>query len=448
MKRQQFLGQSAALGAGLALASRAPAALVEAATPRTARASVPATFTFSTWGDYRLYQDAFQRLQKAYPRYAPVQFSNQEAAAQGSTAGADVLTQRLLAGYVAKAYATMPDVCELSNGALPELAAAGLLVDLTDRFQPYLKGLAPAVIQAVSYKGRIYACPWRANTSQLYYREDIWSQAGVKADDIKTWNDYIAAGKRIKAYKFSDGVQRYITNSGATPGFNTNLLTQQGGQIFDQSGKLLIDTDPRFRAAFQTQVSLIQSGVTSQVTSFTPAWFQGFKDGSISSVYLEVWMDQILQENAPDTAGKWRVMRYPAFSVGGGRDVVDGAAIVVAINKPGLDKDLAWDFMRNSFLNPAVTVALCNKWFFPPAYLPATSNSALIYNHPSAFYGGQVLETLDRTVQQHAYSPIYNKDYPTALQYINQAFADAVAGKQSVSAAIQKAAGKIRAAMS
>ncbi len=441
MKRRQFLGQSAALGAGLALASRTPLALVEAS---ASRASVPATFTFSTWGDYRLYQDAFQRLQKANPHYASVQFTNQEAAAQGSTTGADVLTQRLLAGYVAKAYATMPDVCELSNGALPELAAAGLLVDLTDRFRPYLKGLAPAVIQAVSYKGRMYACPWRANTSQLYYREDIWSQAGVRADNIKTWNDYIAAGKAIKAHKFSDGVQRYITNSGATPTFNTNLLTQQGGQIFDQNGKLLIDTDPRFLRAFQTQVSLIQANVTSQVTSFTPAWFQGFKDGSVSSVYLEVWMDQILQENAPDTAGKWRVMRYPAFSAGGGRDVVDGAAIVVAINKPGLDKDLAWSFMQHSFLNPAVTVALCNKWFFPPAYLPATSSASLIYNRPSAFYGGQVLETLDRTVQQHAYSPIYNKNYPTALQDINQAFADAVVGKQSVSAAIKKAANNIR----
>ncbi len=263
---------------------------------------------------------------------------------------------------------------------------------------------------------------------------------------LKPGTHYIAAGKTIKAHKFSDGIQRYITNSGATPGFNTNLLTQQGGQIFDQNGKLLIDTDPRFLRAFQTQVALIQANVTSQVTSFTPTWFQGFKDGSVSSVFSEIWMDQILQENAPDTKGRWRVMRYPAFSAGGGRDVVDGAAILVAINKPGLDKDLAWSFMQHSFLNAPVTVALCNKWFFPPAYLPATSSTSLIYNRPSAFYGGQVLETLDRTVQQHAYSPIYNKYYPTAQQYINQAFADAVAGKQSVGTAIKKAAHKIRSA--
>jgi hypothetical protein len=104
--------------------------------------------------------------------------------------------------------------------------------------------------------------------------------------------------------------------------------------------------------------------------------------------------------------------------------------------------------MQNSFLNPPVTVQLCNKWFFPPSYLPATANSALIYNRPSAFYGGEVIETLDRTVQQHASSPIFNKYYPSAQQYINAAFADVVAGKTSVDAAIKKAASQIRAAMS
>jgi lactose/L-arabinose transport system substrate-binding protein len=342
----------------------------------------------------------------------------------------------------------MPDVCELSNGALPQLAAAGLLVDLTERFAPYLKDLAPAVIQAVSYKGRIYACPWRANTSQLYYREDVWSEAGVTAGDIKTWSDYIAAGKKIKAHKFSDGMQRYITNTDATPSFNVNFLSQQGGQIFDRNGKLLIDRDPRFRAAFQTQLSIIGAKIGAPVTSWTPGWYQGFKDGTISSVAEEVWMDQIIQENAPETAGKWRVMRYPAVSTGGGRDVVDGAAIVVAINKPGLDQELAWRFMQHSFLNTPVAVQLCNKWFYPPAYLPATRSAALSYNHPSAFYGGELLEALDRTIQQHAYAPIFNKYYPTALQYINQGFADAVAGKLSVDAAIKKAAHKIRAAMS
>jgi lactose/L-arabinose transport system substrate-binding protein len=433
-----------AIGTGLALASRAPVAAARAA----ARDALPSTFTFSTWGDFRLYQDAFQRLQKAYPQYAPISFKNQEATAQGSTGGADVLTQRLLAGYLAKAYGTMPDVCELTNYAMSQLAAAGLLVDLTDRIKPYMKGLAPAVIQAVSYNGRIFACPWRANTSQLYYREDVWSEAGVNAASIRTWDDYIAAGKKIKAHKFSDGKQRYITNVDATPGFIFNLLTQQGGQVFDRQGKLLIDTDPRFRRAFQTQLAIIKSGIGVQVTSWTPAWYQGFKDGTISSVVSEVWMDQILQENAPDTSGKWRIMRYPAFAAGGGRDVVDGAAIVVAINKPGLDKDLAWRFMQNSFLTPSVTVQLCNKWYFPPSYLPATSDRSLIYNRPSAFYGGQVIETLDRTVQQHASSPIFNKYYPTAQQYINAAFADAAAGKSSVDAAIKKAASRIRAAMS
>jgi len=445
MKRQAFLKGAAALGTSLAIAPHIGSGTgLAAAAPE----AVPATFTFSTWGDFRFYKEAFMRLQKAYPHYASVQFKNQEATAQGATAGADVLTQRLLAGYLAKAWGTMPDVCELNSYALGQLADAGLLVDMTAWIKPYTKDLAPAVVQSVSYKGRIFACPWRANTAQLYYRTDLWSEAGVKAENIKTWDDYIAAGRAIKAHRYADGKQRYIMNQDATPGFNLDFLTQQGGQIFDTTtGKLLIDSDPRFRRAFETQVALYKAGIGGPIASWTPAWFQGFKDGTLTSIISEVWMDAILQQNAPETSGKWRVMPLPAVTPGGSRYAINSSAIVVAINKPGLSVELVKRYIQHSFLDKATLTSLSNLWHFPPAYLPASSDKASLYNQPSTFYGGQVLATVDREIQQKGYTAIYtNKHVPVAQQYINAAFGDAALGKTTSSAAIAKAAAKIRAA--
>jgi lactose/L-arabinose transport system substrate-binding protein len=438
MKRRQFLECSAALGAGLLLSSRTPFSAAAAERPRT---NIPAVFTFSTWGDYRFYKDGFQRMQKAYPRYASVQFNNQQVPSS------DVLRERLLTGYVAKAWNSMPDVCEVGNPDVPRLASAGVLVDLTDRIKPYTKDLAPAVLQTVSYKGRVMACPWRPNTAMIYYRHDVWSQAGVKADAINLWSDYIAAGKKIASHKFADGVKRYIMNRDATPGFMIDLLTQQGGQLFDpHTGKLLIDTDPRFRRAFETQVAMYRSGIGIQINGFSPAWFQALKQGIVSSYIAENWMDQILEENMPDTAGKWRTMEYPAFVPGGGRDALGGAAVVVAINKPGLDKDLVWRFMQHSFFDTPVTVSLYNTWHLVPAYLAAESSPDLLYNRPVPFYGGQNQGALDRKIQKHAFTQVYTPQFALATQYISTALAEAVAGKESVTAAIKKAAAKIRAA--
>jgi hypothetical protein len=91
-----------------------------------------------------------------------------------------------------------------------------------------------------------------------------------------------------------------MMNVDASPGFSLEMLTQQGGVLFDRRTRKLVafEKDPQFHRAFATQVVMARSGIAIQMTSFTPPWYQALKDGVVSSV-IQGWMDQVLEEQAP-----------------------------------------------------------------------------------------------------------------------------------------------------
>jgi hypothetical protein len=61
------------------------------------------------------------------------------------------------------------------------------------------------------------------------------------------------------------------------------------------------------------------------------------------------------------------------------------------------------------------------------------------------FLWGQNPGTLDQKIQHDAYAPVGSPNYDLVMQYINTEFAKAIAGQESVDAAIRAAAVKAHA---
>lgn len=431
LSRRSVLGGLLSTGA-LATMSACSGTSGESGLPGAGKkGGVPERFNFSTWGDYRFYQDGFAAMQKAVPKYKSTKFHNQQAT------DSTTLAARLLSSYVAKSYATMPDVCELSWSDIPRLSKAGVLVDLTDKLAPYKDQVSKAAMDAVSYQGKIMGCPWRPNTILMWYRDDIWKEAGVDAASIKIWDDFVAAGKQIKSHRFPDGRKRYIIGVEPTASFNNFLYVQQGANLFDATtGKLTnFAHDPRFRAAFALQVQWAQIGV--QIGSYTPSWFKALDDGILSCVVTGSWMDQMLQDNVTKSAGKWKVAALPAFSAGDTGQALDGAAAVGAIKKPDATIDLDWNFMQKSFYDKVISPPLYDKWHLNPCYKPAAQK--VKYHQPSSYYGGQNVGALDDAVQKAAHAPVGSPDYSLLMDIISAQLGSAAAGKKSVDKAISTA---------
>ncbi len=459
LSRRDLLRLSLAAGAGTILASCRPAAPAPVETPAaptaasateapaaTAEATaapteLPSKFMFSTWGDYRFYEDAFKRMQQDYPQYASVKFENSQS---DSSTG---LNQRLMTDFAAKSWDTLLDVCEMGTGDVPQMAQSGILLDLTDYLKPFEKDISPAVLEMLQVDGKYYAVPWMPNTSMVWYRKDVFDMAGVDADKIETWEDFIAAGKAVTDFQYPDGVKRYMVDVPATSPSGMALqlmLGQQGAGLFDPtSGECTIDKDPAFKKAFDVCVRLATEGICIRMDEWAAPWYTALEEGTIAAYIAANWMDQIIQLNMPKAKGQFRAMKLPAFEKGGCRGTFEtGSANVVIINKPNANVELCWTYIQHSFLNSKVTGSLTADWRLVPAFLPALDHP--YYSTPNEFYGGQILGKLDREIQAEAKPFHFTKNHNEAMNLILTEMARVYDQKKPEDQAIADAAAAIR----
>jgi cellobiose transport system substrate-binding protein len=107
---------------------------------------------------------------------------------------------------------------------------------------------------------------------------------------------------------------------GATNFYNT-ILMQEAGQgsdqtYFDKSNKLIIDSNPAVKAAFDKTVQLSQAGLTAKIQFLTDPWSQALKKDAFATVTCPAWMLGLIQQNAgPGKTGKWDITTLPG---GGG----------------------------------------------------------------------------------------------------------------------------------
>jgi len=124
--------------------------------------------------------------------------------------------------------------------------------------------------------------------------------------------------------------------------------------------------------------------------------------------------------------GDWRVGELPAFSAGGGRKALNGAAVVVALNTPGADMDLNWEFMQKSFYDTTITPGLYTSWYLEPCWYPVEDKVG--YNSSLDYYGGQNPGAVDVEVQQGALQENGSASYAQVTDILSTALSKAISG--------------------
>lgn len=74
------------------------------------------------------------------------------------------------------------DIINMDIVWVPKFAAAGWVIDLTDKIAPkQLAKFIPGNVEGGRYRGRLYRIPHASDAGMLYYRKDILEQAGIAA---------------------------------------------------------------------------------------------------------------------------------------------------------------------------------------------------------------------------------------------------------------------------
>lgn len=159
----------------------------------------------------------------------------------------------------------------------------------------------------------------------ICYRKDLFQAAGLPTDRVAVgalwagdWSKYLEAGKAYKA-KAGDG-KAFVDSASGVMAAVTGSSAQR---FYDEQGKVVYKTNPAVRGSFDLAASFATEGLSARLQQFTPAWDQGFSNGSFATVSCPAWMLGYIQDKAGEAGkDKWDVAQAPKPSNWGGSFLV------------------------------------------------------------------------------------------------------------------------------
>lgn len=290
----------------------------------------------------------------------------------------------------------MPDLVELESstfgfftkGPLEDMA----FLDLTDRLAA--EGLAGKLVKSrldgLSTRGRIFGIPHDVHPVMLLYRKDILAEMGIDPDSIRTWEEFTKVGKRLTRDLDGDGEpDRFAVDMPDYGGDWLNLLMlQRGGSLFDEHGKLTIDSE----AIRETILWYIHQISGPDRIAFPAGWGQGFysamQDGVVAFVFAPDWRAAMIEDGAPGLRGKLGMMPLPAWYPGGRRTSVHGGTGLM-ISRQCARPDLAWDLAKALYFDPEAL----NRSFSLTNTVSARSDfwNLPAMNNPNPFFSNELV---------------------------------------------------------
>ncbi|HZT41164.1 MAG TPA: sugar ABC transporter substrate-binding protein [Chthonomonadaceae bacterium] len=313
-----------------------------------------------------------------------------------------------------------PDVMQLQCEEAPHYLCTGKLADLTAVAAGFQKDFPASLWHNCVYKGRVYAIPWDMGPCAIYYKRNIFQQYGIDPDKIETWDDFIAAGQEI--LQKSHGQTKMLPmDTGALATMYQLLIQQNGGQVFDDNGRIAVNS-PQSRQALGVLRRMLQAGICSNVKMWGQEFMAGLNNDTIATYPEAAWFAGTIKDAAPDYGGKrqiWGIFRLPALVKGGLRTSNLGGSVLV-IPQQCRNKPAAWAFLRYALCTAEGQLAMYRSENLFPAYLPALRSP--VFDEPDPFFGGQQIGRL--FAGDAAKMNILNRtaDWMEALGYLNQTF--------------------------
>jgi raffinose/stachyose/melibiose transport system substrate-binding protein len=85
------------------------------------------------------------------------------------------------------------------GGVMQAQDKAGFLKDVTKDVASWESELAPTAVDAFKVDGKVVGVPFEVGEVAFYYNKKLFEKAGVKAEEIESWDDFLRAVKKLKA---------------------------------------------------------------------------------------------------------------------------------------------------------------------------------------------------------------------------------------------------------
>ncbi len=183
------------------------------------------------------------------------------------------------------------------------------------------------------------------------------------------------------------------------PGQFVGYIWQNGGNLFSVSGqswKVSINTPQALQVASYWQ-GLMDKKLVKVEPDFTNGWFNDLQTGTLASWFSGAWGNGILKQNAPQTAGKWRVAPLPQWQAGQNVSGNWGGSTTVVFKDTKHPQEASTFAQWISANQQSALMEFTTGAY--PALLSALSSSTM--NGPQPFFGNQVINEVFSASSQH-----------------------------------------------
>lgn len=247
-----------------------------------------------------------------------------------------------------------------------------------DKFPDFKKEL-------LTVDGKVYGFPFDAGPTGVFYRTDLFEKAGIDAEKIETWDDFIEAGKALKE---KTGASLTGIDVNGDDGIYRAMLNQQGTFYFDNDNKAVLDSEES-KKAMNIIKKISDAGLNNAITGWD-GWISALANGKVATAPSGGWLSGSLMQQAPDLKGKWGVIQLPAFEAGGNRAANWGGSNYM-ISAKSANADLAYDFMEYFSTSDEVQQSALEGGLFPSLNTLYESDA---FKEPVEYFGGQEIWTL------------------------------------------------------
>lgn len=196
--------------------------------------------------------------------------------------------------------------------------------------------------------GSTYALPLSVDTRAIYYNKAQFSEVGIKAEDIKTWDDLVAAARKLDI-KNGDKWDRVgflpLLGNGAA---ETWVINANGGQSWFDSKTfepaVNTETNKETLRWIREQIEYYGQSKFDELSAVFASGMQDpFASGALSMLVQTSAYTSSLKQNAPDL--DYGVIQMPEFKPGTGR-IANGGGFVLEIPKGAKCPEGSYEFIK------------------------------------------------------------------------------------------------------
>ncbi|HEY3508905.1 MULTISPECIES: ABC transporter substrate-binding protein [Kribbella] len=268
-------------------------------------------------------QQAVEKYAKAYPdATVTIQWSPGDYEKKAATA---LLTDQ------------GPDVFEYPNGPTIDMIKGKQVVELTDLLGDAKSDFNSALLDRMSYQGKLYAIPQVIDMQLLVYRKSMLSAAGVQPP--QTVDELLAAAKKLTTAKVKG---LFVGNDGGVGVLGGPALWSAGVDYLTKDNQFGFD-DP---VAFESLRKLREFWTSKVLLLGAPTdWSDpaAFTQGLTAMQFTGLWTLPVIEKALP---GDYGVLPWPKLNATTGAPSVPVGAYGACVNAKSKNLDAAKKFVK------------------------------------------------------------------------------------------------------